>query len=80
MTTSVTIDGLPAPPGTYQITRISDADPHRLTRFHDHDLTPGTALDLTDRTPNGATTLTVAPRHRIILDPDDAVAIWALPH
>ncbi|MUN64854.1 MarR family transcriptional regulator [Kocuria sediminis] len=68
-----------APPGAYQITRISDADPHRLTRFHHHDLTPGTDLHLTDRTPDGAATLTVAPQHRIILDSEDATAIWVLP-
>ncbi|PKZ37026.1 metal-dependent transcriptional regulator [Kocuria rhizophila] len=69
-----------APPGTYQITRISDADSDRLTRFDDHNLTPGTDLHLTDRTPEGAATLTVTPQHRITLGPEDAAAIWVLPH
>ncbi len=69
-----------ATPGAYQITRISDADPHRLTRFDDHGLTPGTDLHLTDRTPDGAATLTVAAQPRITLDPEDTAAIWVLPH
>ncbi|MEF3121726.1 metal-dependent transcriptional regulator [Kocuria flava] len=69
-----------APPGTYQITRISDADPQRLTRFRDQGLTPGTDLGLTERTTNGAATIAITPRHRITLAPDDTAAIWVLPH
>ncbi len=69
-----------APPGTYQITRISDADPHRLTRFHHHGLTPGTTLELSDRTTHAAAAITVAAQQRITLTHDDATAVWVLPH
>jgi DtxR family Mn-dependent transcriptional regulator len=66
--------------GSYEIIRISDADPERLARLHDHRLTPGTIIHVTHRDPD-ATTVRPGTEHGPIPVPTpDAEAVWVRPH
>ncbi|HRO93954.1 metal-dependent transcriptional regulator [Citricoccus sp.] len=69
-----------ATPGSYTVARVSDADPHRLTRLREKNLVPGQALHITDRRRDGTITGRLDPPYGPIhLGPEETGAIWVTP-
>ncbi len=65
--------------GSYEICRVSDANPERLKNLRDHHLSPGTIIHVTHRDPD-ATTICTTPDHgSITILTSDAAALWVLP-
>lgn len=62
-----------APPGTYTVARISDADPDRLRRFAELGIVPDAVLTLAD---DGATTVGSVDT---VWAEGDSAALWVLP-
>ncbi|GLC62540.1 hypothetical protein PLESTB_001911000 [Pleodorina starrii] len=68
-----------AKPGRYEIIRLSDADPHRLTRFRDCGLVPGGAFRVIAQEASGTTGVPGYHHTAIELAPTEAEAIWVTP-
>ncbi|MGQ1797411.1 metal-dependent transcriptional regulator [Kocuria oceani] len=68
-----------ARPGRYEIVRLSDADPERLTRFRDSGLVPGGPFRVTAQGANGITGVLGNHHAAIDLTPVEAEAIWVTP-
>ena len=68
-----------AKPGRYEIIRLSDADPHRLTRFRDCGLVPGGAFRVIAQEASGTTGVPGYHHTAIDLAPTEAEAIWVTP-
>ncbi|WP_241482921.1 metal-dependent transcriptional regulator [Kocuria rosea] len=68
-----------AKPGGYEIIRLSDADPQRLTRFRDCGLVPGGAFRVIAQEASGTTGVPEYHHTAIKLAPTEAEAIWVTP-
>lgn len=68
-----------AGPGRYEIVRLSDADPQRLTRFRDSGLVPGGPFRVIAQGSSGTTGVLGNHRAAIDLAPLEAEAIWVRP-
>ena len=68
-----------ARPGRYEIVRLSDADPERLTRFRGCGLVPGGAFRVIAQETGGTTGVPGDHHTAIDLAPTEAEAIWVTP-
>ena len=68
-----------ARPGRYEIVRLSDADPQRLTRFRDTGLVPGGPFRVIAQGAGGTTGVLGNHHVAIALAPVEAGAIWVTP-
>ena len=68
-----------ARPGQYEIVRLSDADPQRLTRFRDCGLVPGEPFRVIAQGAGGTTGVPGYHHTAIDLAPTEAEAIWVTP-
>ena len=68
-----------ARPGRYEIVRLSDADPQRLTRFRDSGLVPGGPFRVIAQAASGTTGVLGNQHTAIDLAPVEAEAIWVTP-
>jgi DtxR family transcriptional regulator, Mn-dependent transcriptional regulator len=69
-----------AGPGSYRVTRVSDADADTLNYFREHGLTPGTAISVTSRDEQGRTVLVIRETGRqLTLTPSVSAAMIVIP-